>query len=113
MPFSSEQNQSMVSNVKNAIVQVVLLKSDCQYIYEMPFQDSLTVDDVVESSQLLGMIEEEISQVSYGIYGKHVSGDRTLVSGDRIEIIFPLVIHPRDARKLAYANGRAIGKLKG
>lgn len=45
-------------------------------------------------------------QAPIAIYGKQVSHDHALNDGDRIEILRPLTVDPKDARRLRAAQSR-------
>ena len=94
------------------IIQVLLLTEECQHVFEVSYYSGLTVNDAIDQSGLLDKLSKKELPVIYGVFGKVVDVHQVLKPGDRVEIYYPLIIHPRDARKLAYAKGKAIGRAK-
>ena len=94
------------------IIQVLLLTEECQHIFELPYHSALTVNSAVNQSGLLDRLNKDQLPVSFGVFGRAVEAHQLLKPDDRVEIYFSLIIHPRDARKIAYAQGKAIGRAK-
>ena len=52
---------------------------------------------------------DEIASLPLAIWGKPATSDSYPKAGDRIEILRPLIIDPRDARRLLAEAGRFMG----
>jgi len=62
---------------------------------------NVTVKDAIEKSGILMQFPEiDLGVNSVGIFGKKVSLETTLSEGDRVEIYRPLIIDPKEARRL-------------
>ena len=60
-----------------------------------------TVLGCVESSGLLRLMPAlHDAPVAFVIFGRHVEPSETVSEGDRIEVLRPLAIDPREARRL-------------
>ncbi|HHW4678127.1 MAG TPA: RnfH family protein [Xylella sp.] len=62
---------------------------------EITLQDGARVADVVAMAGLDG-IEQA---VSYAVFGVLVKSDHVLCDGDRLELLRPLLIDPKEARR--------------
>lgn len=84
----SELSKSMVNEICIELAQGQNIKS-------------LTVPN---GSTILGVVKNEIKDLpaeqAFGIFGKLRSADYILQPGDRIELYQPLLIDPKDARRL-------------
>ena len=92
------------------MVRVVYARADQQCQVELPLGDGMTVGDAVESSGLLRRFPEIRERpLACAIYGQSASLHRKLRGGDRIEILRPLAIDPKEKRRqsAARANVRA------
>lgn len=60
-----------------------------------------TVESAIRQSELLSEFPEiDLSTFSVGIYGKKTTLDHRIQEGDRIEVYRPLLIDPKQARRL-------------
>ena len=63
-------------------------------------RDDYRISDLFDDSQVCNWLEENTIKVSsIGVWGKKVSSDYVLKSGDRIEIYRPLIADPKDLRR--------------
>ena len=86
------------------------LESRVEIIYAATFRDfSLSVvipcdeyriSDLFDDSKVCNWLRENaIKVLSVGVWGKQVSSDYILKSGDRVEIYRPLIADPKDLRR--------------
>ena len=86
------------------------VESKVEIIYAATFRDfSLSVvlphgeyriSDLFNDSQVCNWLRENsIKVTSVGVWGKKVSSDFVLKSGDRVEIYRPLIADPKDLRR--------------
>ena len=69
--------------------------------------DLLLPHGAVVADALAAVEQAQIDrQSATAIYGKQVSHDHALNDGDRIEILRPLIVDPKDARRLRAARSR-------
>lgn len=81
-------------------IEVAYARADVQTVIPQLVQAGTTVRQAIEISGLLGQFKEiDLSNAVVGIFGKKVALEKTLVSGDRVEIYRPLQIDPKQARK--------------
>lgn len=66
--------------------------------WEMEVKQGTTVGEVLQKSGIEDLYPE-VKELPVGIYAKPVSLDRVLQEGDRIEIIRPLVLDPKERRR--------------
>lgn len=67
-----------------------------------------TVEAAVERSGLVRRFPEMASRpLHYAIFGRVVQGAQVLAEGDRVEILRPLLIDPKEQRRQTAARARA------
>ena len=93
----------------NKIIQIVLI-ADTQWVFSVNAESSLSLEDLLKQSHELSARLAELKNIEYACRGKKLTMRDLIEPGSRVEICQPLVIHPRDARRLAFAKGEAIGK---
>lgn len=75
--------------------------SEDQRECKLELQSPVTAKDAIEQSGILEAYPSlDISRCDVGIYSQSVSLDCTLKHLDRVEIYRPLIINPKDARRL-------------
>ena len=90
-------------------VEVAYALPDKQQIVRLNVPEGTTALQAVKQSQLDKVFDDlEFSDdLKLGVWGKSVSCDRVLVSGERVEIYRPLLADPKEARKARAARARA------
>ncbi len=64
-------------------------------------EESCTVELAIKRSNILEQFPEiKLSAIAVGIFGQRVKLDSNLQDGDRIEIYRPLIMDPKEARRL-------------
>ncbi|AXI83294.1 RnfH family protein [Xylella taiwanensis] len=76
-------------------VEVLIAWPDCVRCCEVMLQEGARVADAVTMAALDG-IEQA---VSYAVFGVLVKPDHVLYDGDRVELLRPLLIDPKEARR--------------
>ena len=62
--------------------------------------DKYRISDLFDDSQVCKWLKENAIKISsVGVWGKQVSNDYVLKSGDRVEIYRPLIADPKDLRR--------------
>jgi putative ubiquitin-RnfH superfamily antitoxin RatB of RatAB toxin-antitoxin module len=88
-------------------VSVVYALPDKQIIQNLSVSEGCTVEQAVAQSGLLTRFPEIArTELHCAIYGRVVPLDRRLESGDRVELLRPLLIDPKESRRRAAARGR-------
>ena len=88
-------------------VSVVYALPDRQVLRELELPDSATVAEAVARSGLLQQFPEIGSApLACAIYGRAVVDSQVLRAGDRVEILRPLQVDPKESRRRAAARGR-------
>ena len=86
-------------------VEVVYASPERQVRYGLQVNDGTTVQQTIEASGVLADFPEiDLKRNRVGIYGRLVTLDSTLRDGDRVEILRPLVIDPKEARRRRAAH---------
>jgi len=87
-------------------VWVVYALPDRQSVQELQLPESATVAEAVERSGLLQKFPEITARpLACAIYGRVVADSHSLRADDRVEILRPLQLDPKDRRR-AVARGR-------
>jgi putative ubiquitin-RnfH superfamily antitoxin RatB of RatAB toxin-antitoxin module len=88
-------------------VSVVYALPDRQVLRELELPDSATVAEAVARSGLLEQFPEIGSTpLACAIYGRAVVDSQVLRAGDRVEILRPLQVDPKESRRRAAARSR-------
>lgn len=87
-------------------VSVVYALPERQVIARLEIESGATVGDVLEASGLSSQVAN-LAEASCAIFGRPVARAQTVRSGDRIEILRPLLIDPKEGRRRAASSARA------
>ena len=88
-------------------VWVVYALPHRQAVQELQLPDSATVADAVAGSGLLQKFPEIGERpLACAIYGRAVADSHILRADDRVEILRPLQVDPKESRRRAAARGR-------
>jgi uncharacterized protein len=89
-------------------VWVVYALPDRQSVQELELPPSATVAEAVARSGLLQKFPEIADRpLTCAIYGHVVADSHVLCADDRVEILRPLQVDPKESRRRAAARGRA------
>jgi putative ubiquitin-RnfH superfamily antitoxin RatB of RatAB toxin-antitoxin module len=88
-------------------VWVVYALPDRQALRELDLPESSTVADAIARSGLLEQFPEIGTRpLACAIFGRAVVDSQVLRAGDRVEILRPLQVDPKESRRRAAARGR-------
>jgi uncharacterized protein len=88
-------------------VWVVYALPDRQTLLEVEVPEASTVAEAVARSGLVQQFPELGSRpLAYAIYGRPVAASHALCADDRVEILRPLQVDPKESRRRAAARGR-------
>jgi putative ubiquitin-RnfH superfamily antitoxin RatB of RatAB toxin-antitoxin module len=88
-------------------VWVVYALADRQALQELELPESATVAEAVAQSGLLQQFPEIGTRpLSCAIFGRAVAESQILQAEDRVEILRPLQVDPKESRRRAAARGR-------
>jgi putative ubiquitin-RnfH superfamily antitoxin RatB of RatAB toxin-antitoxin module len=91
-------------------IEVVYALPDRQHRYRVRLVPPATVREAIDASGVLEAAPEiDLGANRVGVFGKTVSLDTTLASGDRVEIYRPLTADPKDARRRRVSEGKRAG----
>ena len=92
-------------------VEVVFALPDKQRLVAVSLPMGATVADAVsESSMSRYFPGENLDDHELGVWGRHVTREHILSEGDRVEILRPLELEPREARRQLALLGQTMGK---
>ncbi len=84
----------------NLHIEIVLAFRECQYVQQHRVPEGTCVLQLVRDSRILDQAPDaDMSQYSWAIHGRAVSSDTLLREADRVEILRPLSIDPKQARR--------------
>jgi putative ubiquitin-RnfH superfamily antitoxin RatB of RatAB toxin-antitoxin module len=87
-------------------VWVVYALPDRQAVEELELPESATVAEAVARSGLLERYPEIGARpLACAIFGRAVADSQVLRAGDRVEILRPLLVDPKESRRRAAARG--------
>ncbi|MCE7914358.1 MAG: RnfH family protein [Nitrosomonas sp. PRO4] len=82
-------------------VEVVYALHHVQILKKIAVSSNSTVEQAIKQSEIISQFPEiDLTKNKCGIFGKSVSLDTPLQPYDRIEIYRPLIINPKDARRI-------------
>jgi hypothetical protein len=82
-------------------VEVVYALPRRQRRVALALRPGATVREALEASGLLGRVPAaERARLRFGVYGIRAGLDRALQDGDRLDILRPLAMDPKEARRL-------------
>ncbi len=94
-------------------VRVVYALPDQQVIVALEVPAGTTVADAVTRSKLLEKFPEAAARpLSCAVFGRAVALTYELREGDRVEILRPLLIDPKQSRREAAERSRAAARSK-
>ena len=103
---------------RGEIVRVELAYADPgrEILIGFDVRDGCSVRDCVEDSGLFRLAPElRNARLGFAVFGRHVEPAHTVSQGDRIEVLRPLEIDPREARRsrARRERGAASGSARG
>ena len=91
-------------------VEVVCATPKRQKLLELQVTDGSTAREVLLASALDEHFPEiDLQKSPLGIFGCVVDDDHRVRAGDRVEVYWPLLNEPREARRAAAASGGTMG----
>lgn len=88
-------------------VKVVYALPQRQSVIDLTVAEGTTVSAAVERSGLLRRFPEILAKpLRYAIHGRVAAGTEVLREGDRVEVLRPLLIDPKENRRQAAARAR-------
>lgn len=82
-------------------VEIVFALPGRQVLQSMELPEGSTVADAIRRSALMREFPAvDFDQLQAGVWGKLVERGRVLLDGDRVELYRPLMMDPREARRL-------------
>ncbi len=95
-------------------IEVVFALPDRQELVALEVDPGTTVEMAISLSAIGDKFpKEDLSGYQTGVWGKAVNRDHRLQEGDRLELYRPLLMDPRDARRLLAASGGSMGQPRG
>lgn len=92
-------------------VEVVFALADRQELIAVAIAAGSTVADAISASAIASKFpHHDLMSRPVGIWGRLVEPGRVLDDGDRVEILRPLEIDPREARRKLAAEGKSMGR---
>lgn len=85
-------------------IEVVYGTAERQFLQEMECADGTTAREAVLNSDIARQFPLADLYASLGIFGKQVKDDTILRHRDRVELYRPLLIDPKEARRLRVAK---------
>ena len=87
-------------------VEVVFALPEKQRLIAVDAVAGMTAAEAIAASGILAQFEGyELQELRIGIWGREVEAGQRLSPGDRVELYRPLVVEPREARRLRAAKG--------
>lgn len=95
-------------------VEVVFAQPDLQKLIPLQIERGATVSDAIVRSGMASHFPDiDLLGCAVAVWGKTESHEYVLEPGDRVEILRPLRIDPREARRKLAAMGRVMSPVNG
>ncbi len=93
------------------VVRVVYALPERQTIVDVEAVEGMTVAEAVERSGLPKRFPDiAAAPLACAVYGQKTPLTRRVRAGDRVEILRPLLMDPKESRRQAAAQGRGRGR---
>lgn len=91
-------------------VEVVFALPHKQRLVAVTLPIGATVADAIsESSISRHFPDDSLGDLEVGVWGRHVTREHVLSDGDRVDILRPLKLDPREARRQLALLGQTMG----
>jgi len=95
------------------LVEVVVARPDRQALCSLRLPAGTDAAGAVKQADLQSKFPEiEWRACKLAIWGRPVAGNQVLGDGDRVEVLRPLQLDPRDARRQLAKDGQFMGTSK-
>jgi putative ubiquitin-RnfH superfamily antitoxin RatB of RatAB toxin-antitoxin module len=102
-----------METAENITIEVVAALPDLQALVTLEVPSSTTVVEAIAMAKIGDRLPGlDYSDCPLAIWGAVVAPDRVLRDGDRVEILRPLRMDPRDARRQLASEGQVMGTAK-
>ena len=96
------------------LITVVYALAERQVVVEVDVPEGTTARNAAKESGLQQYFQTlDLSAVSLGVYGEHVTDDHILEEGDRLELYRDLLMDPMELRRKRAASDAASGSATG
>ena len=79
---------------------------------ETTLEEGATVAEAVASSGIVALLSLDLDALAFAVFGRRATSDTVLADGDRVELLRPLSIDPKEARRRRAETKRARGDAK-
>ena len=87
-------------------VVIAYATPESQYVAELELASGTTAAEAFDLACERGLLGElAATEVTLGIFGEGVAASYELQAGDRLEVYRPLLVDPKEARRLRAARG--------
>jgi hypothetical protein len=95
-------------------IELVYATRQRQELVELIVEAGRTVGQVIEASGLYELFPDQgLESADVGVWGRSAVRSQSVRDGDRIEIYRPLLMDPREARRLLAQQGRTMNQGPG
>lgn len=99
MRFPNVQWKSTVS-VEKFDIEVVYIDTDTSFIKRLAISNNTSVEQAIQLSGVLGEFPDlTLETIKTGMFGKIMPLDTILKDSDRVEILRPLTVDPKESRR--------------
>ncbi len=92
-------------------MKVEVCYADAQGATRIPLTlaDDATVDDALVASDVFAHCGLDPAQLTFAVFGRRATRETPLIEGDRVELLRPLQVDPKEARRRRVAKKRSEG----
>ena len=91
-------------------IELAYAAASREILMALDVQSGATVLECIESSGLLGLAPDPMdTEIGFAVFGRRVQPTDSVSNGDRIEVLLPLELDPKEARRLRARRADAEG----
>ena len=75
---------------------------------EVDVEEGASVSSAIEASAIATRLSLDLSDLAYAVFGRRAAADTALAEGDRVELLRPLSVDPKEARRRRAAKKASI-----
>jgi uncharacterized protein len=80
-------------------VQVVCATAGAQDCVALELPEGATAEDAIRHSGLIAAWKQDAAALVIALHGRVVAADARLAHGDRVELLRPVLVDPKDVRR--------------
>ena len=77
---------------------------------DVELDDGATVNAAIGASAIVERLALDLTGLTFAVFGRRATGETVLAAGDRVELLRPLLVDPKEARRRRAAKRALTGQ---